>query len=402
MSNYIYQAVDGQGTIFHGTLKANGKNGAAEYLLQQELFIIKLEKDYWGAVRELINNDFDERELILLFRQLNVMVRSGIPLGTAFSLISKSRNKKDKLTGILQNILKGLQEGSSFSNVLAEAGDGIFPKPMIAGIAAGEASGTLDEVLEKETSALSRSYQSKTRFKTAMIYPMFLLVTSCLIVVIMMMAVLPVFSNLFHNMNVTLPLPTRMVLAINDIMINYGFVFPFIGAVLFICFYWVWKNEKYQLLFYKAVLEIPIIGRLLSRLDLEKWLETMALLLKSGVVLIDSLIISSEVINNSYLRLKVKNLEMRLRRGEILSQVSKNISCIDGFIIELMRAGEISGELPEMLSEASLLCSLEANTLLKRIEAMLEPAIILVIGIVTGFLVISILMPVMEMMTLYS
>ena len=144
------------------------------------------------------------------------------------------------------------------------------------------------------------------------------------------------------------------------------------------------------------------MGRLLNRLELQRWLESMSLLLASGVVLTESIRISSEVINNRYLGLKIKGIEVRLRRGETLSQISRSISCIDDFIIELMKAGEISGELPKMLSEASLLCSLEADSLLKRLEAMAEPTIILFIGITTGFLVISILMPIMEMMTLYS
>ena len=108
------------------------------------------------------------------------MIKSGIPLGNAFQLISQTRekrnnkNKKDRLTDVLKKISTGIESGSSFSHVLSEAGEGIFPKTMIASIAAGEASGMLDEVLEKETASLSKRYQSKNKFKTAMIYPLFL------------------------------------------------------------------------------------------------------------------------------------------------------------------------------------------------------------------------------------
>ena len=408
MSSFIYQAVDGQGTVFSGSVKADCKDIAAEYLLQQELFILKLDRDYWGEVRSFINSDFDERELILLCRQLTVMIKSGIPLGNAFQLISQTRekrnnkNKKDRLTDVLKKILTGLESGSSFSHVLSEAGEGIFPKTMIASIAAGEASGMLDEVLEKETASLSKRYQSKNKFKTAMIYPLFLLCTSIAVITIMLIAVLPVFSSLFYNMNASLPLPTRIILGVSDIITNYGIIFFFLSIILCIVMYWLWQNDKYQLIFYRKIMDIPVMGRLLNRLELQRWLESMSLLLASGVVLTESIRISSEVINNRYLGLKIKGIEVRVRRGETLSQISRSISCIDDFIIELMKAGEISGELPKMLSEASLLCSLEADSLLKRLEAMAEPTIILFIGITTGFLVISILMPIMEMMTLYS
>lgn len=345
----------------------------------------------------------DQRELILICRQLAVMMRAGIPLGKAVSMLSRSDKSSEcspDMRKSLVSIKRSLESGNSFSDSLRTAGN-MFPKPLVASVAAGEAGGILQEVLERQSEAISRNYQSREKLKTAMMYPIFLLISASVLIAIMLIIVLPVFANMFQSMNAALPLPTRIILYMAELLQCYIYIIP---LILLICVYFyksIFNSKLNRRKLHQYLLMIPILGRLLHRVDMERWLATLALLLEGGVPLVDGLKISSEVLENSYLQNRISNMERWIKNGSSLSASCIRSGCMDGFILELLTAGELSGELPEMMWQAAGLCQVESDNLLQRIQALAEPTVIMFIGVITGFLVISIMLPIMDLMTLY-
>lgn len=348
----------------------------------------------------LRNNQY---ELVLVCRQLSVMLKSGIPLSEAITIIARQGSNSGlslEMNRALQIVIKNLQSGNSFSSSLTLTKD-VFPKYMIAAITAGEAGGILQEILDRQADAIGRSYQSKEKLKTAMLYPVFLLAAASIVAGIMILVVLPVFDNLFREMHASLPLLTRCILGIADIVKQYAGLILIIIFVTVYCIKYFLENKEHRIRFHQLLLNIPVIGRLLHRIDMQCWLDILGLLLKGGVSLVDGLVISTDVLENTYLKLRLFGMTAQIKKGSNLSEAGRRSNCMNGFILEMIAAGEISGELPQMLFEAARLCQIESDNLLERLQVMIEPTIILIIGIVTGLLVISILLPVMDLMTLY-
>lgn len=406
INNYLYQARNIKGDLFKGNICADNLQEAAEVLQQNGLYVIALKKDYFRYFSQFFNNSLDTRELVLVCHQLSIMLQAGVPLGNAVKIIYQARlghneKEEDKITESLKNIYLALQQGSCFSEAL-EATSNMFSPVMIAAIKAGEAGGMLDEVLRRETKAIDHAYRTKLKLKNALVYPSFLICSAVVLVAVIFIFVLPVFCELFKSMNTVLPWPTRFILGINDFLVNNIMVIIFLLGASVILGIYLWQNKNIRLNTYKVMLKIPIWGNLLRKIELQRWLETMSLLLSAGVVLTEAIKISSNVVSNAYLKFCIDGFKDSVRRGSNLSEAGYSSGCLDNFIIELVKAGEVSGEMPEMLAEAGTLCKIEADTIIKRLETMLEPTIIIFLAIITGFLVISILMPMMEMMTMYS
>lgn len=345
----------------------------------------------------------NEKELLLICKRLSIMLKSGITLINGIRILSADNSTKSdsRLSGVLKHIYNSLQGGSSFSKAVSDNRE-IFPDYMVAVVMAGEAGGILPEVLERQANSINRDYQAHEKLKTAMIYPVFLLITSVVVILIMLLIVLPIFSDLFRGMNVSLPMPTRILLNIGAFVHSY--VIQCVIALLFIGIV-AWhaiQDKSRQLKIYELVLSIPVWGRIMYYLDMQRWLDILSLLLQGGILLTDSIEIANKVLINKYMYHRLLPMSRKIQQGERFSDALKRSKCTDAIVMDLVIAGEVSGALPEMLSEAARICQIEADNLLQRLQVLIEPTIILFIGVITGLLVISIMLPIMDLMTLYS
>lgn len=345
----------------------------------------------------------NEKELFLICKRLSIMLKSGITLINGIRILSADQNIKSdyRLNEALKRIYNSLQGGSSFSKAISDNKE-IFPDYMVAAIAAGEAGGILPEVLERQAQSINRDYQTHEKLKTAMVYPAFLMITSVVVIFIMLLVVLPIFSELFRGMNVSLPLPTRILLEIGSWMHTYilhcAAIFVFLSIFINKCIH----DKCRQLKIYEFVLSIPVWGRIIYYLDMQRWLDVLSLILQSGILLTDGIVIANKVLINKYIYHRLFPMSRKIQQGMIFSEALKRSKCIDMVVTDLVIAGEASGTLAEMLSEAAKIYQLEADNLLQRLQALIEPTIILFIGVITGLLVISIMLPIMDLMTLYS
>lgn len=345
----------------------------------------------------------NEKALFLICKRLSIMLKSGITLIDGIRILSASQNinASNSINNVLERIYNSLQGGSSFSKAVADHKD-IFPDYMVAVIAAGEAGGMLPDVLERQAKSINRDYQAHEKLKTAMIYPAFLLITAMIVILIMLLAVLPIFSDLFRSMNVSLPLPTRILLETGHFVHKYIFHSIIVVILIGVVVSKLLQDKRRQLKIYEVALSIPIWGRIMYYLDMQRWLDILSLLLQGGILLTDSIEIANKVLVNKYIYHRLLPISRKIQQGAMFSEVLKQSKCADPIVTDLVIAGEASGVLSEMLSEAARLCQIEADNLLQRLQILIEPTIILFIGVITGLLVISIMLPIMDLMTLYS
>ena len=386
---YRYQVINGQGIRYQGQLEAENRSEAALRLQLKGLFVIRLQADWLGLISRLKEAQDERRQLVLACRQLSVMVRAGIPAGEGVRVIaSGTGSSKNRIAAALSEAMKG-------------AG-GLFPLPLIAAVRAGEAGGILEEVLDRQASSMEKDYRSSQQLKTALAYPVFLLLMLVVMVAFMLIAVLPVFAALFDDMSAELPWNTRFLLAMGELLSeNWQLILVMLLSVV-VLLKQVKNNSAADMRLNQLLLRIPYVGRLIQLSELRCWLDTMSMLLAGGVLADEAVRLSASVLENSYLRQRLRVAEALLTRGEDIYDACCQAGCFPVFVLELINVGNASGEMVKMLAEGAAICQLEAETIEHRIEALAEPVAVLLTGALTGFIVLSIIWPVLEMLTIYS
>ena len=399
---YRYQAINGHGVKHHGQLEANSRAEAAARLQMKGLFITGLQMDWSWLLSRFREAKDEKRQLVLACRQLSVMVQAGIPVGEGVRVIASGMESRNGRTAAaFSEVYCLISGGASLSEAMKGAGS-LFPLSLIAAVQAGEAGGILEEVLDRQASSLERSYRSSQQLKTALAYPVFLLVMLAIMAAFMLIAVLPVFAALFADMSAELPWNTRLLLAIGDFLSGNWQLIPFMILMSGVLFKQAKGNRKTDILLNKLLLRIPYAGRLIKLSELRCWLDTMSMLLAGGVLADEAVRLSASAVKNSYLRQRLRVIEVLLTRGGDIYDACRQAGCFPVFVLELINAGNASGEMVRMMAEGAAICQMEAETIEQRIEALAEPAAVLATGTLTGFIVLSIIWPVLEMLTIYS
>ena len=399
---YRYQVINGQGIRYQGQLEAETRAEAALRLQLKGLFVIRLQADWLGLISRLKEAQDERRQLVLACRQLSVMVRAGIPAGEGVRVIaSGTGSSKDRIAAAFSEVYCLISGGASLSEAMKGAG-GLFPLPLIAAVRAGEAGGILEEVLDRQASSMEKDYRSSQQLKTALAYPVFLLLMLVVMVAFMLIAVLPVFAALFDDMSAELPWNTRFLLAMGELLSeNWQLILVMLLSVV-VLVKQVKNNSAADMRLNQLLLRIPYVGRLIQLSELRCWLDTMSMLLAGGVLADEAVRLSASVLENSYLRQRLRVAEALLTRGEDIYDACCQAGCFPVFVLELINVGNASGEMVKMLAEGAAICQLEAETIEHRIEALAEPVAVLLTGALTGFIVLSIIWPVLEMLTIYS
>ena len=392
---YRYQAINGQGIRYQGQLEAETRSEAALRLQLKGLFVIRLQADWLGLISRLKEAQDERRQLVLACRQLSVMVRAGIPAGEGVRVIaSGTGSSKNRIAAAFSEVYCLISGGASLSEAMKGAG-GLFPLPLIAAVRAGEAGGILEEVLDRQASSMEKGYRSSQQLKTA-------LLMLVVMVAFMLIAVLPVFAALFDDMSAELPWNTRFLLAMGELLSeNWQLILVMLLSVV-VLLKQVKNNSAADMRLNQLLLRIPYVGRLIQLSELRCWLDTMSMLLAGGVLADEAVRLSASVLENSYLRQRLRVAEALLTRGEDIYDACCQAGCFPVFVLELINVGNASGEMVKMLAEGAAICQLEAETIEHRIEALAEPVAVLLTGALTGFIVLSIIWPVLEMLTIYS
>lgn len=334
-------------------------------------------------------------EVAVMTRQLATLVRAGIPLIEAISALI-DQVEKESLVKVLSALREGLNEGTSFAKCL-EQHPKVFPPLYINMVAAGEASGTLENVLERLADFMEKQARLKSKVVSALTYPVLLTFIAMVLVGVLMVAVVPKVTAIFDNLGQELPWYTQLLIFISNTLSSFWWLFLLLigGGV-----YWFRRytaTVKGKLAWHKFLLRVPIFGRLNLLVAVARMSSTLATLLASGVPLLKAMEIVKNVLGNVELEEVISNAIGSIREGESIAEPLRRSGRFPPMVTHMIAVGERSGQLEQMLENVSTAYDADVTTKVATLTALLEPMIIVIMGGMVFFIAVAILMPLVQM-----
>lgn len=393
MPIFKYNAKNKQGDNIRGKVEAISKQQAVSTLMSRDLFVIDvtpLGQD-GGSLLANFNNKVKFEELVNFTRQLATMINAGLPLASALSILEEqSQGEMGKLVG---NLLKDVEGGLSFSEALDKHKEN-FSRIYIQLVKAGEVGGVLDEVLERLALSMEKEKDFKAKTKGAMIYPIIILILMVVVVIVMMTAVIPKLTEMYSDFGAELPTPTRILMSVSSFFVSsWWFLLLVVLATVAAVRSW-YKTPKGELTIDRFILRIPVIGVLRVKTILTDFTRTLSLLLGAGVSLLEALDVVSSALDSSVYRSELREATKQVERGISLSNAMGNYEDFPPILNQMVKVGEETGKLDEILQKLSEYFEKESEYAIKNLTAAMEPLIMIVLGIGVGFMVISIIMPI--------
>ena len=400
MKNFIYQVKNAQGQNISGQLSAESIDNALEILYSQKYFILELKEKKKNILFSRIvmpKRKIPMKIIIAFCRQLSIMLKAGIPLDEAIATINKQvQNKSFK--NILDAVFLQLETGKTLFSSLSD--NKIYlPNSLLSLINIGEISGNLDIVLEKTASYLEQNYIAKEKLKTTAIYPFILLSIFFITAFIMFNFVLPIFAALLHSLNVPLPFITKNILLIGDIIANHNFSILILICLTIFISKLLWQKPLYKLLFYKLIFRLPLWGQLILKLNLLQLSNDFSIMLSAGVPIDKTIRTLYDNCQNIYFKNILRQALADIQKGFTLSDSLRKYRIFPPFFLQMLIAGEKSGNLDQMLGQAAVFYKEDVNTCYKRLIAVAEPAMIIILSVLIGIFIIGIALPMFDATT---
>ncbi|RXR08354.1 type II secretion system inner membrane protein GspF [Pseudoxanthomonas composti] len=392
MPTFDYSALDPQGRPRNGSIQANDAQQAHARLSGRRLLPLQVKP----AVPRRVGR-FRTKELVLFTRQLATLVAT-TPLEEALRTIG-SQSERRGLREVTLATHARVVEGFRLSEAMARQGQA-FPPLYRAMVSAGESSGALPQILERLADLLERQQQVRAKLQTALAYPIALAATAVLVVIALMTFVVPKVVEQFDSMGRALPLLTRIVIGLSDVLVHAGV--PLLVALVAagIALGRLLRRPGFRLAFDRGLLRLPLLGRLLRDVHAARMARTLSIMVSSGLPLMEGLAITAHTVSNRVLRAATETMVASIREGGSVSSAMRRAAVFPPTLLYMVSSGENSGRLPEMLERAADYLEREFNTFTSAALSLLEPAIIVLLGGVVAVIVLSILLPILQFNTL--
>ena len=386
MAIFSYRATTMEGAIVEGAIEAADEKSAIERLKDTGVIPLRVAAPEEG-LKKRITLRSSKVNLLTFTTELATLLGAGLPLDRSLNILSSISESKD-MKNIVQSILKSIREGSSFSDAL-QRHPKIFPRLYINMIRAGEAGGVLDVVLDKLNEFLESSKELKEHIFSVMIYPTILISTGGISIIILLTYVLPKFSVIFAELGGSLPLPTQILLTFSNILKSYWWIVLSVLITGWIIFRNYIKSDTGR---YKwDAFKLKMMGEVIRKLETARFCRTLGTLLKSGVPLLQALNNARDVISNKVIASAIDAVSAGAKEGKGIALPLSNANAFPPLALSMIKVGEETGQLDNMLLKVASTYEKSLNTAIKRFVSLLEPAMILIMGLFIGFIVISML-----------
>ncbi|MGZ9098205.1 MAG: type II secretion system inner membrane protein GspF [Brevundimonas sp.] len=402
MATFDYVAVDAGGRTLSGVLTAADEAAARALLTRRKLMPLEVVAGRGTAARAdraapRRGGKLDSRTLALTTRQLATLV-SVAPVEEALRTIALQADRP-AVRQVLEGVHGGVMEGRRLSDAMALQGQA-FPPLYRAMVSAGETSGALEPILERLADGLERDQLVRGKVITALVYPAVLAVVALGVITALMVFVVPKVVDQFDSMNQTLPLLTRLVIGVSDLMRDWGWLGATLVGLAAVAGVFALRNPAFRLRVDTAILRLPLIGRLTRDLHGAKMARTLSTMIAAGLPVLEGLTITARTVSNRRLRLATETMADAVREGGGLSAAMRRADVFPPILVHMTASGESSGRLEPMLERAADYLEREFSTFTAVMLSLLEPAIIVVMGGVVALIVLSILLPILQINTL--
>lgn len=396
---FSYSALNNSGKVENGTIEADGEPGARSEIKDRGLFLVSLKarEHKSRGTRTVFSFGIKQKLPVQLARQLASLLKGGVPLFQALSIITNQLEveKEREVVGFLRDQVRG---GSSLSEAL-KAYPGIFDRLFVYSVQAGEKAGALDSVLDYQADLLENRATVRGEIRTALTYPAIMAVVGSAVLLFLIGYVVPMVMKIFDRMNQKLPLATRMLLDLTNFVNSYLLVVAVLSALLIAALVqWVRKNPRGKAAWDTFLLKVPVYGQLYQMIMISRFAKIMSTLLKSGVHMLQSLVVVGSTIQNSVIAGAVSKMAEMVERGADLSLALRQSEvAFPGYVADMVTVGETSGNIEGMLDTVSRYYDTRAKQRIATLTAMVEPLIIVIMGVIIAFILVSIMLPLFEM-----
>lgn len=397
MATYGYEAIDRSGKEVKGSVEAGNIEQAKAEMRKQGLMVIKLQE------QSLLTKDIEfdlggkptARDLGVFCRQFVSMTKAGVTILEALKMLCEQTENK-KLQKALQQVRAEVEKGESLANAMSSFPK-IFPSIMINMIAAGEASGNLEVAFERVATQQERNNKTQGLIKKAMIYPIVLLCVAIGVVVLMLVLVIPQYSDMFADLGADLPQITVMVLAASDFVKQYWYMIIAVVVACIVAIQMFSKSDVGKHFFGKITIKLPVVKNLVIKTASSLMARTLSTLIGSGVPMVEAIDIVSGVMSNIWYKEALQEVKGQVLLGQPLSRPLEESGLFPPMVYHMIRIGEETGNIEEMLDKLADYYDEEVEMAVQSLMAVMEPMIILILALIVVPLIASVLAPMLKM-----
>jgi type IV pilus assembly protein PilC len=388
---FIWEGRDRSGKMVRGEMRAGGQASVSVSLRRQGITVTKVKQQKFSSGKKI-----KEKDISIFTRQLATMMKAGVPLLQAFDISAKG-NSNPSMSKLLQDIRTDVETGSSLSTAFRKHPlyfDGLFCNL----IAAGEQAGILGDLLDRLAIYKEKTIALKSKIKSAMFYPVAVIVVAIVIVSIIMVFVIPAFKAVFTSFGADLPLPTLVVMAISDFMRTYWYIL--VGAVGGAIYFFLEASKRSVVLQNKidrALLKLPVFGDIIRKATIARWARTLGTMFAAGVPLVEALDSVGGASGNAVYSEATRKIQSLVSTGASLTAAMQEVDVFPPLVTQLVSIGEESGSLEKMLSKVADFFEAEVDDAVGALSSLIEPILIVFLGVVIGGIVVAMYLPIFKM-----
>lgn len=388
---FEWQGKDRNGKIARGEMRAMGENQVQASLRRQGILPTKIKKRRMSGGKKITPKD-----LALFTRQLATMMKAGVPLLQAFDIVGRG-NANPSVGRLLNDIRTDVETGTSL-NAAFRKFPMHFDNLYCNLVEAGEAAGILDQLLDRLAVYMEKTEAIKSKIKSALMYPMSVVVVAFVVVAVIMIFVIPAFKQTFSSFGAELPAPTLFVMAISEFFVAYWWlIFGGIGGSIYF-FLQAWKrSEKVQMVMDRLLLKMPVFGVLVEKSVIARWTRTLATMFAAGVPLVEALDSVGGASGNYVFQSATEGIQREVSTGTSLTTAMSNANIFPSMVLQMCAIGEESGSIDHMLGKAADFYEAEVDDMVAGLSSLMEPIIIVFLGGLIGGIVVSMYLPIFKL-----
>lgn len=388
---YAWEGRDRSGKTVRGEMRAGGEAVVNSALRRQGILVTRIQKRRMGRGRKITDKD-----ITLFTRQLSTMLRAGVPLLQSFDIVAKG-SSNGSVSRLFTDIKADVETGTSLSQAFRK-----FPRQFDALycnlVNAGEQAGILDDLLDRLASYKEKMQAIRAKIRSALFYPTAVLAVAAIVITVIMLFVIPAFKQVFESFGAALPAPTLMVIAMSDFFVDYWYVlFGVTGGALYALVQAFRRSETFRIGFDRAVLRAPIFGEVLRKATIARWLRTLSTMFAAGVPLVEALDSVGGASGNHVYLMATRRVQQEVATGTSLTLAMQNTGVFPNMVLQMSAIGEESGSLDSMLGKAADIYEREVDDAVASLSSLLEPLIMVVLGVLIGGLVVAMYLPIFKL-----
>jgi len=388
---FIWEGVDRSNRQVRGESRAASETVVTTNLRRQGIRVVKIKRQTFRGGRKV-----SEKDITFFTRQLATMLKAGVPLLQAFEIVARGHSNA-RFSRLMMDIKNKIEAGSSMSQAFREH-PGHFDNLYCNLVAAGEASGTIDAILDRLATYKEKILAIKSKIKSALFYPTSVIVVAIIVMWIIMVWVIPSFKKVFKNFGADLPAPTLIVMGISDWVVEWWWALGIIIFALIVGFGVLYRRSyTFRVGFDRVILKFPVVGGILEKATIARWTRTLQTMFAAGVPLVESLDAVGGASGNAVFVAATKRIQTEVSTGTSLTNAMGNTNLFPTMVLQMTQIGEESGSLDNMLGKIADFYEREVDDAVAALSSLLEPIIIVFLGVVIGGLVVAMYLPIFKL-----